>query len=146
MLNHWDGKVYFTFSVRYYRKYTIIRLALIKCLKKTNLGLVGCLWFAAWIFIVKDRPENDKKMSADELRYITSSLASTMSKDKIKHPWKKILTSAPVFALCAANFTENWATYTLLTQLPTFLKGFFYFYFQILFSIFYNEKISEQTH
>lgn len=84
---------------------------------------MGCLWFISWIIIVKDKPEHDKTISDDELRYITSSLVATTSKKEIKHPWKAILTSTPVLALCAANFTENWATYTLLTQLPTFLRG-----------------------
>ncbi len=37
-------------------------------------------------------------------------------------PWKAALTSRPVWAIIAAHFTENWGFYTLLTELPTFLK------------------------
>lgn len=42
---------------------------------------------------------------------------------QIKHPWKSFFTSMPVWAIVAAHFCENWGFYTLLTQLPTFMKG-----------------------
>lgn len=29
----------------------------------------------------------------------------------------------PVWAIVSAHFCENWGFYTLLTQLPTFMKG-----------------------
>lgn len=37
-------------------------------------------------------------------------------------PWKAIFTSLPVWAIVVAHFSENWGFYTLLTELPTFLK------------------------
>nr|CAD7601598.1 unnamed protein product [Timema genevievae] len=38
------------------------------------------------------------------------------------HPWRKFFTSMPVWAVIVAHFCENWGFYTLLTQLPTFMK------------------------
>jgi len=37
-------------------------------------------------------------------------------------PWKEFATSLPVWAIIVAHVTENWGWYTLLTQLPTYLK------------------------
>jgi hypothetical protein len=44
-------------------------------------------------------------------------------KQKLSPPWGKFFTSAPVWAIIAAHFAENWGFYTLLTQLPTFMRG-----------------------
>lgn len=41
----------------------------------------------------------------------------------VRHPWRAMLRSAPVWAIVAAHFSENWGFYTLLTLLPTFIKG-----------------------
>jgi hypothetical protein len=37
-------------------------------------------------------------------------------------PWKKIATSAPVWAVNVANFCMDWGGYTLMTNIPTFYK------------------------
>ena len=43
-------------------------------------------------------------------------------KQDVKVPWKAIFTSLPVWAIVVAHFSENWGFYTLLTELPSFLK------------------------
>ncbi|XP_015174625.1 PREDICTED: sialin isoform X2 [Polistes dominula] len=85
-------------------------------------GVVGIIWFIAWWIFVKDHPEDDPRISEAELQYIQSSIGVTTNKIKIKHPWKAMLTSPPVWAIVAAHFSENWGFYTMLTQLPTFMK------------------------
>lgn len=74
------------------------------------------------MLIVREGPEKDKSISKDELRYIQESLG-TKNDSEIKHPWKAIFTSKAVYAISASHFAENWGFYTLLTQLPSFLKG-----------------------
>jgi len=37
-------------------------------------------------------------------------------------PWLSVLTSLPFWALAVAHFTNNWGYYTLLTNLPSYLK------------------------
>lgn len=86
------------------------------------VGTIGCIWYVFWALIVCEGPEKDKHISKDELRYIQSTLGTTKKSD-VKHPWKAIFTSKPVYAISASHFAENWGFYTLLTQLPTFLKG-----------------------
>ncbi|XP_054262496.1 vesicular glutamate transporter 1-like [Macrosteles quadrilineatus] len=86
-------------------------------------GFFGLVWCAVWWTVVKDNPDDDPHISPEELKYIKESLGTTDTSLKhIKHPWKKFLTSMPVWAIVAAHFCENWGFYTLLTQLPTFMK------------------------
>ncbi|GAB0099705.1 hypothetical protein DMENIID0001_155920 [Sergentomyia squamirostris] len=84
-------------------------------------GAIGCVWAIAWMFIVKGGPEVDPYISEEEKIYILKSLGQKENKT-IKHPWKAILTSTAVWAIIASHFAENWGFFTLLTQLPTFLK------------------------
>lgn len=84
-------------------------------------GVVGLIWFAMWNILLSERPTKDPKISPEELKYITESLG-TVEKKKVIHPWKSILTSVPVWAIIAANFSENWGFYTFLTQLPKYMK------------------------
>jgi ACS family sodium-dependent inorganic phosphate cotransporter len=41
----------------------------------------------------------------------------------VKHPWGQFIKSPAVWAIIVAHFSENWGFYTLLTQLPTFMRG-----------------------
>lgn len=74
------------------------------------------------MLIVKASPGCDPYISENEKRYIQSSIGDLASQ-KIRHPWKSIVTSTGVWAIVAANFAETWGAYTYLTQLPTFLRG-----------------------
>ncbi|KAL2725286.1 vesicular glutamate transporter 22 isoform X3 [Vespula squamosa] len=85
-------------------------------------GAVGLIWFVTWWILVKDNPADDPRISQAELEYIQSSIGITANRMKIKHPWKAMLSSPPVWAIVAAHFSENWGFYTMLTQLPTFMK------------------------
>ncbi|GLV41384.1 Major Facilitator Superfamily Transporter 9 [Carabus blaptoides fortunei] len=86
-------------------------------------GVIGLVWWVFWMLIVKESPSTDPHISKAELRYIKESLGDFADGNKnIKHPWKSILTSAPVWAIVASHFSENWGFYTLLTQLPKFMK------------------------
>ena len=38
-------------------------------------------------------------------------------------PWRSILTSVPIWAAVTAHTVQNTGSYTLLTQMPTFLNG-----------------------
>lgn len=84
-------------------------------------GVIGCIWFVAWMILVKEGPEKDPNISKQELDYIKSKLGAG-GRTQVKHPWKAIFTSTAVYAIIASHFSENWGFYTLLTQLPTFLK------------------------
>ncbi|KAG5898933.1 hypothetical protein JTB14_007968 [Gonioctena quinquepunctata] len=89
-------------------------------------GTVGLIWCLLWIVIVADSPEQDSRISEQELKYITGALNNEIDvekKTKMKIPWRSFFTSMPVWAITVSHFCENWGFYTLLTQLPKFMKG-----------------------
>lgn len=88
-------------------------------------GAIGCVWFVAWTIIVRRSPEDDSFISEEEKNYIVSSLGNQKHEDIPRPPWKEIVKSKAVLAITASHFSENWGFYTLLTQLPTFLKSEF---------------------
>ncbi|KAK7871343.1 hypothetical protein R5R35_007602 [Gryllus longicercus] len=86
-------------------------------------GCVGAVWYLGWLLLVKRRPEDDKYIDPLELKYIRTCLGPLEGNHKnVSHPWGKFFLSPPVWAIIIANFSENWGFYTLLTQLPIFMK------------------------
>ncbi|XP_071455292.1 sialin-like [Hetaerina americana] len=83
-------------------------------------GVIALAWCLLWWMIVKEEPQLDKNITQEELEYIKNSLGPQSS--GTRPPWKKIITSMPVWAIVISHFCENWGFYTLLTQLPTFVK------------------------
>lgn len=73
--------------------------------------------------MVRESPSKDRFITRDELDYINSSLGNMKKRAPVPTPWKSIFTSTALYAICASHFSENWGFYTLITQLPTFLKG-----------------------
>ncbi|KAG8247447.1 hypothetical protein J6590_061237 [Homalodisca vitripennis] len=90
-------------------------------------GIAGLAWSAVWFYVAKNSPEEDPHISAEELKFIKDSLGDSHNNlketIKIKHPWGKILTCVPLWALILSNFCINWGHYTILTLLPMFMKG-----------------------
>ncbi|KAH8381373.1 hypothetical protein KR093_003900 [Drosophila rubida] len=84
-------------------------------------GAIGVLWLILWLLFVRAGPELDRFCSKEECEYIQKSIGYAGNK-KIKHPWKAFFTSMAFYAIIASHFSENWGFYTLLTQLPSFLK------------------------
>lgn len=84
-------------------------------------GAIGVVWFILWMVFVRAGPEMDRFCSKEECEYIQKTIGYTGVK-KIKHPWKAFFTSMAFYAIIASHFSENWGFYTLLTQLPSFLK------------------------
>ncbi|XP_023310014.1 sialin [Anoplophora glabripennis] len=85
-------------------------------------GGLGLLWFLVWIIVVADTPDQDSRISPEELAYIHETLSNSDKNKTAKMPWRAVLTSMPVWAITVSHFSENWGFYTQLTQLPTFMK------------------------
>ncbi|PSN50732.1 Vesicular glutamate transporter 2 [Blattella germanica] len=88
-------------------------------------GALALVWCILWWFIVSETPQGDRKITDAEMEYIRSSIGPSANHIKVNvdPPWKRFLTSLPVWAIMIAHFSENWGFYTLLTELPTFMKG-----------------------
>jgi len=85
-------------------------------------GVLGLLWCISWTWIVKDNPEEDRKITDQELEYLRTSIGVSNDETHMAPPWKSMMTSKPVWAIIIAHFSENWGFYTLLTGMPTFMK------------------------
>ncbi|XP_055688605.1 sialin-like [Lutzomyia longipalpis] len=87
-------------------------------------GGIGFLGYILWLFLIKKSPKNDPFITEIEKTYILSSIGESKNK-KISHPWKDMLTSLPVWAVAIGHFTSLWGSFTMQTQLPTFLNDIF---------------------
>ncbi|XP_060516790.1 sialin-like isoform X1 [Cylas formicarius] len=85
-------------------------------------GIIGLIWYGLWSLVVTNSPEEDKHITKSELEYIQRSLSDGGSNKELNIPWQAILTSKAVWAIVISHFSENWGFYTLLTQLPKYLK------------------------
>ncbi|KAG1658840.1 Sialin [Nymphon striatum] len=86
-------------------------------------GGFGCMWFLIWHFTAAETPELHPFISIEEQRYIERTRTDGENLINFKDiPWKKIATSLPFYAIICAHFGENWGFYTLLTELPTYMK------------------------
>lgn len=92
-------------------------------LSSSFIGLLAIGWFILWCVFVSESPAKHRSISTAELEYIQVSIGySPLQIQNQKPPLKSILLSMPVWAIVVAHFTENWGFYTLLTELPTYLK------------------------
>jgi len=86
-------------------------------------GLFGIIWSFFWFALVTDSPKDQAKITKEELKYILDSLKDDHTEKELPPtPWMDMFKSLPVWAIIVAHMAENWGWYTLLTQLPTYLK------------------------
>ncbi|XP_069941800.1 sialin isoform X2 [Cherax quadricarinatus] len=91
-------------------------------------GVLGLLWFFAWMFLIHNSPESHPRICLDEKIYIQTSLNQTPDNTKVQViPWRHILTSLPFWAIFIVHIAQNWGFYTLLTELPTYMKNILHF-------------------
>jgi len=84
-------------------------------------GAVGCIWSVVWFLLCYNSPSTHPRISAVELKYWETTIGT---RDLTAHPptpWRKILSSAPVWALAAAFFAHNRGYYTIATCLPLYM-------------------------
>lgn len=87
-------------------------------------GIVGTVWWLAWLALVYDSPTEHPRISKSELQYIEKALGSSIEQSKQKDciPWKAILTSRPVWMNVIGQWGGVWGLLTLMTQSPTYFK------------------------
>ncbi|XP_035905632.1 putative inorganic phosphate cotransporter isoform X3 [Anopheles stephensi] len=85
-------------------------------------GAVGMLWSVAWFFYGSNSPAEYRGIAPEEREFIESSFGPQDHSRRIVTPWMAILTSAPMIALTIAHSCHNWGFWTLLTEMPTYMK------------------------
>ncbi|XP_052798114.1 uncharacterized transporter slc-17.2-like [Mya arenaria] len=86
-------------------------------------GFLAVIFVIMWIFDGYSLPNHHPRISKEELKYIVESkrLVSTVNKSQ-GTPWKGILTSRPMWACFITHFCFNWSFFTVLINVPLFLK------------------------
>ncbi|XP_034951933.1 uncharacterized protein [Chelonus insularis] len=88
-------------------------------------GGISCVWSIIWFSVVYDSPAQHPRISIEERRYIEEAIGNASSHNKKKiHavPWKSIFTSKPVWAIILYGTANAFSFFTILTQLPTYMK------------------------
>ncbi|XP_017490862.1 PREDICTED: putative inorganic phosphate cotransporter [Rhagoletis zephyria] len=92
-------------------------------------GCCGVLWAFVWLMWGADSPRASKLISSIERDYIESALAALSKREsdamasKLPTPWLRILTSVPFWVLLIACCAYNWGYWTLMTQIPSYMKS-----------------------
>lgn len=86
-------------------------------------GAAGCIWSILWFLFGSNSPVEHRSISAEERNFIESSLGNQDHSKKIVTPWAAIFTSAPMIALIITHSSHNWGFWTLLTEMPSYMKS-----------------------
>lgn len=76
-----------------------------------------------WYLVVSDTPANHPRITDAEREYIEKSLGNVLSKEKLRPPYLKIITSMPFLVLLLLHYGNIWGLYFLLNEAPTFMKN-----------------------
>ncbi|XP_076438728.1 sialin-like [Babylonia areolata] len=94
------------------------------------LGVLSLGWLALWVIFCSNSPAQHRRISDIEKRYIDATVHGATDPDSHKPkkvPWKDIATSMPNYAIIVSNITSDWGLYTLLTNIPTYLREVLHF-------------------
>ncbi|KAG0718549.1 Sialin [Chionoecetes opilio] len=89
-------------------------------------GGIGILWSIAWFALAFDHPDTHPRISQEEKKYILQHCAARKAQPEAI-PWKSLATSVPLWCVAVVHLGQNWGFYTLLTELPTYLKNIQHF-------------------
>jgi MFS transporter, ACS family, glucarate transporter len=85
-------------------------------------GGLGLLWAALWFSYYRDSPEEHRGVNAQERELIHSATGGPRSKIGAPVPWRKILSSPTMWALCLMYACYQYGLVVYLDWFPTYLK------------------------
>ncbi|XP_046959158.1 sodium-dependent phosphate transport protein 4 isoform X2 [Lynx rufus] len=88
-------------------------------------GGIGCVYCLLWFVLVYDDPVSHPWISVTEKEYIVSSLPQQLSPRKQPLPFKAMLTSLPLCAICLCSFSHQWLVTILIVYMPTYISSVF---------------------
>jgi MFS family permease len=85
-------------------------------------GAVGFVWAGSWYRWFRDDPAQHPAVSASELDHIRRGRLLD-SGEHSRVPWRIILRSRSILALCGMYFTQSYGFYFYITWFPTYLRN-----------------------
>lgn len=80
-----------------------------------------------WYFFVFDDPQNHPRISTAEREYISENIDSRSENEKCVDdssvPWKRVLTSGPLWITTIAHWGGVWGFLTFMTEAPTYFTN-----------------------
>ena len=86
-----------------------------------SFGILGIFWYLFWDRYITSYPEDNQRITKQELDYIRLTAPSRSTAPKI--PLSKLIKNMPFVAIAVATFCNNWALYTFLSYLPKYVNG-----------------------
>lgn len=84
-------------------------------------GLISAVWVILVILFVAEKPSESRYITEEEKNYIISSRANSGATGKVDIPWKAILTSRVMWAVCFAQVSFAYNYFTFLATLPQYM-------------------------
>ncbi|EDW09107.2 putative inorganic phosphate cotransporter isoform X1 [Drosophila mojavensis] len=91
-------------------------------------GICGFVWVLLWWIFAASTPEEHKRITREELKFIEETRSVGKMQDARKMaptPWGSIFTSMPFLSLLVVHCTHMWGFWTLLTQIPSYMKNIY---------------------
>src|SRR5436190_4065742 len=85
------------------------------------VGSIGVVWAAAWFWWFRDKPSEHPSVNAAELEWIEHDEVRGVREVQAATPWRLLLRSRNLYAICAMYFTYGYGLYFYFTWLPTYL-------------------------
>lgn len=90
-------------------------------------GGLGLAWSVLWFSLIHDRPEQHPRISRYELSHLQSHKGDIKRAEVVALPLREIFTSLPFWGLMMGAFGYDYGFFTLLTEIPTYLKNMQHF-------------------
>lgn len=91
-------------------------------------GGLGLLWSVVWFLVVFETPASHPRITPEERTEIETAINAAGKKKKPSYvPWKSILTSPPVWAIILTHGASVFGFFTVVNQLPTYMKYILHF-------------------
>ena len=90
-------------------------------------GILGVVWFLAFVVLCYNNPREHPFISEREAKYLHDKMSAHTHEKTPPVPWRYVLTSAPLWALVAAQCGHDWCLFTMITDLPKFMKDVMHF-------------------
>jgi MFS family permease len=85
-------------------------------------GAVGLFWSAMWYYWFRNEPAEHRGVSVRELDTIMAGRGAVAHEELRGVPWRKLLGSRNILAICVMYFPNSFVIYFCITWLPTYLN------------------------
>lgn len=91
-------------------------------------GLFGIIWLVLWFVLVYNHPNRHPFISGKEKIFLNRVISTVDPEDgKLTIPWRQMFTSAPVWGLIIVQIGHDWGLFTIITDLPKYMKSVLHF-------------------